>query len=94
MRYDEGWSCISDVGLNLNVSPSHHHHTGEELIRAVQDDLGWLLPTDVQDEAIPLILGGGDVMAAAETGKAEDARLHPKDPQSICVLCFLLPPFG
>lgn len=40
-----------------------------ELVRAVEVDLGWLLPTDVQDEAIPLILGGGDVMAAAETGE-------------------------
>jgi len=26
------------------------------------------LPTDVQAEAIPLILGGGDVLMAAETG--------------------------
>ena len=33
-----------------------------ELVRATQE-LGWLLPSDVQDEAIPLILGGGDVMA-------------------------------
>lgn len=38
-----------------------------ELLRAV-DELQWYLPTDVQDEAIPLILGGGDVMVAAETG--------------------------
>ena len=29
------------------------------------------LPTDIQDEAIPLILGGGDVMAAAETGSGK-----------------------
>lgn len=43
-----------------------------ELIHAV-DDLGWLLPTDVQDEAIPLILGGGDVMVAAETGSGKTA---------------------
>jgi ATP-dependent RNA helicase DDX1 len=43
-----------------------------ELIQAV-DDLGWMLPTDVQDEAIPLILGGGDVMAAAETGSGKTA---------------------
>lgn len=33
-----------------------------ELIRAA-DEIGWYLPTDVQDEAIPLILGGGDVIA-------------------------------
>lgn len=26
------------------------------------------LPTDVQAEGIPLILGGGDVLMAAETG--------------------------
>ena len=38
-----------------------------ELMRAV-DDLSWYLPTDVQDESVPLILGGGDVMVAAETG--------------------------
>ncbi|GAB5031371.1 atp-dependent rna helicase ddx1 [Nannochloropsis oceanica] len=46
---------------------------GEELIQAVEGDLNWLLPTDVQDEAIPLILGGGDVMAAAETGSGKTA---------------------
>ena len=40
-----------------------------QLLKAV-DELGWLLPTDVQDETIPLILGGGDVMVAAETGKS------------------------
>jgi superfamily II DNA/RNA helicase len=28
----------------------------------------WLLPRPVQTEAIPLILGGGDVAVAAETG--------------------------
>jgi superfamily II DNA/RNA helicase len=33
-----------------------------ELIKAVEE-LGWTLPTDIQAEAIPLILGGGDVMA-------------------------------
>ena len=33
-----------------------------ELIKAVEE-MGWTLPTDIQAEAIPLILGGGDVMA-------------------------------
>jgi ATP-dependent RNA helicase DDX1 len=28
----------------------------------------WLLPRPVQTEAVPLILGGGDVAVAAETG--------------------------
>ena len=38
-----------------------------EIIRALEG-IGWMLPTPIQQEAIPLILGGGDVMGAAETG--------------------------
>jgi ATP-dependent RNA helicase DDX1 len=38
-----------------------------ELIRGVAE-LGWVLPTPIQAETIPLILGGGDMLAAAETG--------------------------
>lgn len=41
-----------------------------EIGRAV-DELEWTLPTDVQAEAIPLILGGGDVLMAAETGSGK-----------------------
>ena len=41
-----------------------------ELGKAV-DEMEWLLPTDVQAEAIPLILGGGDVLMAAETGSGK-----------------------
>lgn len=35
-----------------------------ELIRACEA-LGWTLPTPVQADAVPLILGGGDVMVGA-----------------------------
>ena len=41
-----------------------------ELIRAVEE-MGWNLPSDIQAEAIPLILGGGDVLAAAATGSGK-----------------------
>lgn len=41
-----------------------------EIAKAV-DDIDWTLPTDVQAEAIPLILGGGDVLMAAETGSGK-----------------------
>ncbi|KAL3160771.1 hypothetical protein ABBQ38_009184 [Trebouxia sp. C0009 RCD-2024] len=47
---------------NLGVTP--------ELGQAVAD-LGWQLPTAIQYECIPLILGGGDVLAAAETGSGK-----------------------
>lgn len=35
------------------------------------EELDWMLPTDVQAEAVPLILGGGDVLMAAETGSGK-----------------------
>lgn len=35
--------------------------------------IGWQLPTDIQADSIPLILGGGDVMMAAETGSGKTA---------------------
>ena len=41
-----------------------------EIIEAVED-LGWHLPTEIQAEAVPLILGGGDVLLAAETGSGK-----------------------
>lgn len=41
-----------------------------ELAKAI-DEMDWTLPTDVQSEAIPLILGGGDVLMAAETGSGK-----------------------
>ncbi|XP_034060184.1 ATP-dependent RNA helicase DDX1 [Gymnodraco acuticeps] len=41
-----------------------------EIAQAVEE-LDWLLPTDIQAESIPLILGGGDVLMAAETGSGK-----------------------
>ncbi|KFV82299.1 ATP-dependent RNA helicase DDX1, partial [Struthio camelus australis] len=51
-------SCLSEMG----VMP--------EIAQAVEE-MDWLLPTDIQAESIPLILGGGDVLMAAETGSGK-----------------------
>lgn len=32
------------------------------------EKMDWILPTEIQSEAIPLILGGGDILMASETG--------------------------
>uniref|UniRef100_H2YIC2 ATP-dependent RNA helicase n=1 Tax=Ciona savignyi TaxID=51511 RepID=H2YIC2_CIOSA len=49
---------------NLGVMPE----IGKEIVA-----IGWQLPTDIQAESIPLILGGGDVLMAAETGSGKTA---------------------
>ena len=41
-----------------------------EIIRAIEE-LGWLMPTPVQHEAIPLVITGSDVLVAAETGSGK-----------------------
>ena len=41
-----------------------------DLVRAVED-MEWYLPRPIQQEAIPLILGGGHVLCAAETGSGK-----------------------
>ena len=45
----------------------------DELVAVVENDFNWMLPTAVQDECIPLILGGGDVLASSETGSGKTA---------------------
>ncbi|MBV8049360.1 MAG: DEAD/DEAH box helicase, partial [Paludibacterium sp.] len=39
----------------------------EPLLRAVADT-GYTTPTPIQQKAIPLVLQGGDLLAAAQTG--------------------------
>ncbi|ELU11795.1 hypothetical protein CAPTEDRAFT_169026 [Capitella teleta] len=41
-----------------------------EIAQAVEE-MDWGLPTDIQAEGIPMILGGGDVLMAAETGSGK-----------------------
>ena len=42
-----------------------------QILGKAVEEMDWMLPTDVQAEAIPLILGGGDVLMAAETGSGK-----------------------
>lgn len=55
-------SVLFNCLLEMGVLP--------ELSKAVQE-MDWILPTDIQSEAVPLILGGGDVLMAAETGSGK-----------------------
>nr|CAD7412483.1 unnamed protein product [Timema poppensis] len=61
-------ACQSD--LQLHNRKCTQFGVLAEIGKAVEE-MDWLLPTDVQSEAIPLILGGGDVLMAAETGSGK-----------------------
>src|SRR5471032_1076648 len=44
----------------------------EPLLRAV-NELGYTIPTPIQMQAIPAVLGGGDLLAGAQTGTGKTA---------------------
>ncbi|KAG0162063.1 hypothetical protein DFQ30_004095, partial [Apophysomyces sp. BC1015] len=44
----------------------------EPLVRAV-NELGYTTPTPIQRQAIPAVLGGGDLLAGAQTGTGKTA---------------------
>ncbi|ESO02060.1 hypothetical protein HELRODRAFT_106435 [Helobdella robusta] len=54
-----------------------------ELAQAVEE-MDWNLPTDIQAESIPLILGGGDVLMAAETGSGKTGAFCLPVIQIVC----------
>src|SRR5688500_10336770 len=45
----------------------------DEIVRAVTEH-GYSVPTPIQTQAIPAILGGGDLLASAQTGTGKTAR--------------------
>ena len=55
----------------------------DELVHGIRA-MDWILPTDVQDEAIPLILGGGDVCVSSETGSGKTAAFCLPIIQCVC----------
>jgi ATP-dependent RNA helicase RhlE len=52
--------------------PFDHLGLGPELLRAVEEE-GYGDPTPIQEEAIPIVLRGGDLMARAQTGTGKTA---------------------
>lgn len=48
------------------------------------EKMDWLLPTEIQSEAIPLILGGGDVLMASETGTGKTGAFCIPIVQVVC----------
>ena len=52
--------------------PFDHLGLGPELLRAVEEE-GYTDPTPIQEQAIPIVLRGGDLMARAQTGTGKTA---------------------
>src|SRR5438046_5533981 len=52
--------------------PFDHLGLSADLLRAVADE-GYITPTPVQEQAIPLVLQGRDLLAAAQTGTGKTA---------------------
>lgn len=59
-----------DLSIITNMSAFTELGIMPELSNALEQ-MEWLLPTEIQSEAIPLILGGGDILMASETGSGK-----------------------
>jgi ATP-dependent RNA helicase RhlE len=65
--------CVPDSHLEQNLFMSFNElGLSAELLRAISDQ-GYDTPTPIQRQAIPVILEGRDVMAAAQTGTGKTA---------------------
>src|ERR1700735_4370745 len=58
--YESGMTTFKDLGLN-------------PAIQQALDELGYQEPTPIQEEAIPQLLGGHDVIGQAQTGTGKTA---------------------
>ncbi|MFN8165391.1 MAG: DEAD/DEAH box helicase [Bacteroidia bacterium] len=58
------------------MSPFRDFKLNKQLWNAI-DDAGFTEPTEIQQKAIPLILGGHDVLGIAQTGTGKTAYLIP-----------------
>src|SRR5438105_10360177 len=61
-----------DAGAHLELSSFDQLALIAPLLQAVRD-LGYTTPTPVQEQAIPLVLAGRDLMAGAQTGTGKTA---------------------
>ncbi len=70
MQCTDSAEAIRTLPLFAKMSAFEELGVMPEIIQALED-IDWQLPTPVQTETVPLILGGGDVAAAAETGSGK-----------------------
>jgi ATP-dependent RNA helicase RhlE len=63
--------CAGQCHMNSYMSFSELG-LSEKLVRAVSE-LGYTVPTPIQRQAIPAVLGGGDLLAGAQTGTGKTA---------------------
>ena len=63
--------------INLDILSFNDFKIGEKVLMGLTD-MGFDKPTPIQEEAIPVLLDGKDILASAQTGTGKNCGLrHP-----------------
>lgn len=74
---------MSDTAVTPSTATFDQFGLAPDILKAVKES-GYTTPTPIQEQAIPVVLAGRDVMGAAQTGTGKTASFAADHPAPRC----------